>query len=110
MSENQLLKDSPDQWPRAVFYVALLFSIYQVVTAAFHPVSSQVLRAGHVGFLLLLVFLCYPALGKAKPNPNPVLAWLLGLAAGLGCWAWQAWRPLPISGCLRLIWCSALAI
>jgi len=86
MSENQLLKDSPDQWPRAVFYVALLFSIYQIVTAAFHPVSSQVLRAGHVGFLLLLVFLCYPALGKAKPNP--ILAWLLGLA-GMATFAYQ---------------------
>ena len=51
MSESQGLHASPSEWPRALFYVALLFSIYQIVTAAFHPVSSQVLRAGHVGFL-----------------------------------------------------------
>ena len=78
MSESQGLHASPSEWPRALFYVALLFSIYQIVTAAFHPVSSQVLRAGHVGFLLLLVFLCYPARGNGKPF-QPV-AWLLGLA------------------------------
>ena len=36
------------------------------------------LRAGHVGFLLLLVFLCYPARGTGKPF-QPV-AWVLGLA------------------------------
>ena len=78
MSESQGLHASPSEWPRALFYVALLFSIYQIVTAAFHPVSSQVLRAGHVGFLLLLVFLCYPARGNGKPF-QPV-AWVLGLA------------------------------
>lgn len=78
MSESQGLHASPSEWPRALFYVALLFSIYQIVTAAFHPVSSQVLRAGHVGFLLLLVFLCYPARGTGKPF-QPV-AWVLGLA------------------------------
>ena len=55
MSESKGLHASPSEWPRALFYVALLFSIYQIVTAAFHPVTSQVLRAGHVGFLLLLV-------------------------------------------------------
>lgn len=86
MSEAKVLKDSPECWPRAVFYVALLFSIYQIVTAAFHPVSTQVLRAGHVGFLLLLVFLCYPAFGKARPNPMG--AWLLGLI-GMATFAYQ---------------------
>ena len=39
MSESQGLHASPSEWPRALFYVALLFSIYQIVTAAFHPVS-----------------------------------------------------------------------
>ncbi|MHA6491828.1 TRAP transporter permease [Pseudomonas borbori] len=78
MSEHQGLSASPSEWPRALFYVALLFSVYQIVTAAFHPVSSQVLRAGHVGFLLLMVFLCYPAKGNGRPWQP--LAWLLGLA------------------------------
>jgi TRAP transporter 4TM/12TM fusion protein len=86
MSETQGLQASPSQWPKALFYVALAFSVYQIVTAAFHPVSSQVLRAGHVGFLLLLVFLCYPARGNQRPFQP--LAWLLGLA-GMATFAYQ---------------------
>ncbi|HCL74389.1 C4-dicarboxylate ABC transporter [Stutzerimonas xanthomarina] len=78
MSETQGLHSSPSEWPKTLFYVALLFSTYQIITAAFHPVSSQVLRAGHVGFLLLMVFLCYPAKGNGRPWQP--LAWLLGLA------------------------------
>ncbi|SDH37504.1 TRAP transporter, 4TM/12TM fusion protein [Pseudomonas benzenivorans] len=79
MSEhNQGLAASPGDWPKALFYVALLFSSFQIVTAAFHPVSSQILRAVHVGFLLLTVFLSVPAFGIRRPWQP--LAWLLGLA------------------------------
>lgn len=86
MSEQEGLHASPNQWPKTLFYVALAFSIYQIVTAAFHPVSSQVLRAGHIGFLLLLVFLCYPAIGSKRPF-QPV-AWVLGLA-GMATFGYQ---------------------
>jgi len=78
MSEYQGLSASPDTWPKTLFYVALLFSTYQIITAAFHPVSTQVLRAGHVSFLLLMVFLSYPARGNRRPWQP--LAWVLGLA------------------------------
>jgi TRAP transporter 4TM/12TM fusion protein len=79
MSEqNNGLAASPSDWPKALFAVALLFSIFQIATAAFHPVSTQVLRAVHVGFLLLLVFISFPAIGKGRPWQP--LAWLLGLA------------------------------
>ncbi|HEY8331799.1 MAG TPA: TRAP transporter permease [Pseudomonas sp.] len=86
MSESQGMHASPSEWPKALFAVALLFSIYQIITAAFHPVTSQILRAGHVGFLLLLVFLCYPAWGSKRPFQP--LAWLLGLA-GMSTFAYQ---------------------
>ncbi|HEX5515057.1 MAG TPA: TRAP transporter permease [Gammaproteobacteria bacterium] len=78
MSEYQGLSASPNEWPKTLFYVALLFSTYQIVTAAFHPLTSQVLRAGHVGFLLLMIFLSYPLRGSERPWQP--LAWLLGLA------------------------------
>ncbi|MGE4406916.1 TRAP transporter permease [Pseudomonas sp.] len=81
LQQEQGLAGSTADWPKALFYVALLFSVYQIVMAAFHPVSSQVLRAGHVGFLLMLVFLSFPAHGNGKPWQP--LAWVLALA-GMG--------------------------
>lgn len=87
MHEQQELETS-GQWPKALFYAALLFSTYQIITAAFHPVSSQVLRAGHIGFLLLMVFLCYPVRGHSRPWQP--LAWLLGLA-GMATGLYQWW-------------------
>ncbi|MBA1204451.1 TRAP transporter permease [Pseudomonas capeferrum] len=76
--EHHGIPANPRDWPKTLFYVALLFSIFQIVTAAFSPLSSQVLRAVHVGFLLWVVFLSYPACGKARPWQP--LAWLLSLA------------------------------
>ncbi len=81
LQQEEGLAGSAADWPKALFYVALLFSIYQIVMAAFHPVSSQVLRAGHVGFLLMVVFLYFPAGGNGRPWQP--LAWVLALA-GMG--------------------------
>ncbi|MCP1419504.1 TRAP transporter 4TM/12TM fusion protein [Pseudomonas laurylsulfativorans] len=89
--EHQGISANPRDWPKTLFYVALLFSIFQIVTAAFSPVSSQVLRAVHIGFLLWVVFLSYPAQGKARPWQP--LAWLLslaGIATALYQWVFEA--------------------
>lgn len=75
---EQGLSADTRNWPKALFAVALIFSIFQITTAAFHPVSTQVLRAVHVGFLLLVVFISYPGIGKSQPWQP--LAWILGLA------------------------------
>ena len=45
--------------------VALAFSAYQLTVAAFHPLSSLVTRSLHVGFLLTITFLLYPAFKRA---------------------------------------------
>ena len=84
--QNHGLAAGPGDWPKALFYVALLFSVFQITTAAFHPVSSQILRAVHVGFLLLTVFLSIPLVGTHRPWQP--LAWLLGLA-GMGTAIYQ---------------------
>ncbi|VVM49265.1 TRAP transporter permease [Pseudomonas fluorescens] len=89
--EHQGISADPRDWPKTLFYVALLFSIFQIVTAAFSPISSQVLRAVHIGFLLWVVFLSYPAQGKARPWQP--LAWLLslaGIATALYQWVFEA--------------------
>ena len=89
--EHQGIAANPRDWPKTLFYVALLFSIFQIVTAAFAPISSQVLRAVHVGFLLWVVFLSYPAYGRQRPWQP--LAWLLslaGIATALYQWVFEA--------------------
>ena len=92
MSEDQHgIATDPRDWPKTLFYVALLFSIFQIVTAAFSPVSSIVLRAVHVGFLLWVVFLSYPAHGRQRPWQP--LAWVLslgGVATALYQWVFEA--------------------
>ncbi|MDF3931910.1 TRAP transporter permease [Pseudomonas citronellolis] len=75
-----------ERWPASLFAVALAFSIFQIATAAFPLISTQVLRAVHVGFLLLVVYLSYPARGQGRPWQP--LAWLLGLA-GMATAAYQ---------------------
>ncbi|WP_181296017.1 TRAP transporter permease [Pseudomonas sp. Q2-TVG4-2] len=88
LQQEQGLAGTPAGWPKTLFYVALLFSTYQIIMAAFHPVSSQVLRAGHVGFLLMVVYLSIPAAGKGRPWQP--LAWVLALA-GMGT-AFYQWN------------------
>lgn len=82
----QGLHASTDRWPAALFAVALVFSVFQIATAAFPLISTQVLRAVHVGFLLLVVYLSYSFAGHRRPWQP--LAWLLGLA-GMATAAYQ---------------------
>src|SRR5512144_1776431 len=46
--------------------VALSFSAYQLVIAAFAPLSSLPTRSIHVGFLLALAFLIHPVSARAN--------------------------------------------
>jgi TRAP transporter 4TM/12TM fusion protein len=62
----------------ALFWVAIVFSVFQIVTAAFSPLSSSVVRAVHVGFLLVLAFVLHP------PMRQRGIGWIVGAAAFLG--------------------------
>ncbi len=71
----------------ALFWVAIVFSTFQIVTAAFSPLSSSIVRAVHVGFLLVLVFVLHP------PLRQRALGWLVAGAAfvaGLYHWVFEA--------------------
>ena len=71
----------------ALFWVAIIFSTFQIVTAAFSPLSSSVVRAVHVGFLLLVTFVMLP------PFKVKSIGWLLGsvaFAVGLYHWVFEA--------------------
>ena len=71
---------------RIAIFGALCFSAYQISVAAFHPFSSLIIRALHVSFLLLLIFMLYPA--TAKGRTQKTIPWydmilsLLGFSVG----------------------------
>jgi len=65
---------------QAVAMAAVAFSAYQLTVAAFAPLSSLVARSLHVGFLMLLTYLLYPAIQRGKPETRiPWHDWLLAL-------------------------------
>jgi len=75
---------------QAVVFTAIAFSAYQLIIAGFTPFSSLVTRSFHIGFLLLLTFLLYPAVQRAKPATRiPWYDWILALSGfALGFYQW----------------------
>ncbi|PJC18020.1 MAG: C4-dicarboxylate ABC transporter, partial [Comamonadaceae bacterium CG_4_9_14_0_8_um_filter_57_21] len=76
----------------AIFWIALAFSCFQLITAAFSPLSSQVVRTVHVGFVLWLIFLLYPPFGHSArwSGSGRALGWALGLTGFVfGLYHWQ---------------------
>ena len=60
-SEHGMQRRLGGRWLFVISALALAFSFYQLSVAAFHPFSSLVIRSFHVGFLLAITFLLYPA-------------------------------------------------
>ncbi len=80
-------EDHAPAFAGALFWVAIVFSVFQIITAAFSPLSSSVVRAVHVGFLLVLVFVLYP------PMRQRVVGWAVAataFAGGLYHWVYEA--------------------
>ena len=91
-SEHGVQRRLGDGPMKLVVAVALAFSTYQLVLAAFHPLSSLVMRAIHVSFLVLLTFLLYPMFQRGKLTRIPWYDWLLaggGFALGFYQWAFE---------------------
>jgi TRAP transporter 4TM/12TM fusion protein len=78
---------------KTVAGAALAFSTYQLLIAAFSPLSSLVTRSLHVGFLMLLAFLIYPVGRKAARDR---IVWydaaiaLLAFALAFYQWVFEA--------------------
>jgi TRAP transporter 4TM/12TM fusion protein len=78
-------------WPaRILAGLCLAFSIYQLVVAAFHPLSSLVIRSLHVGFLTSIAFILYPAFRHgARLSRVSIGDWILAAGAFvLGTYHW----------------------
>ncbi|WP_256754232.1 TRAP transporter permease [Mesorhizobium sp. Mes31] len=79
---------------KAAFAIAVAFSAFQIYVAAYGSIPSQVVRAMHVGFLLLLGFGLIANL-RAKSMPAKAAFWALGvLGFGTGLYNWVFYTDL----------------
>ena len=85
----------PGTQGRLLWGIAAAFSVFQIATAAhFIDLPSQVVRAVHVGFLLMLTFPLIALARRAGPAVQ-VAAWVLGLiGAGVAAYQWVNYEPL----------------
>ena len=93
--EGHEVSFNDDRMGRLLFWIAVVFSIFQIVTAA-HIVdlSSQITRAFHVGFLMLLAFPLV-AYGRHVSAPLKALAWAFALAGvAVALYQWWEYEPL----------------
>jgi TRAP transporter 4TM/12TM fusion protein len=77
---------------RIAFAIAIAFALFQLWTAAYGTLPSQVVRAMHVGFLLLLGFGLVGNL-VAKTRAGRIFFWtlaVLGFSTGLYNWVFYA--------------------
>jgi TRAP transporter 4TM/12TM fusion protein len=73
---------------RIAFWIAFVFTAFQIWTAAYGTLPSQVVRAMHVGFLLLLGFALFGNL-VAKTPAGKAWFWALGILGFLtGIYNW----------------------
>ena len=77
----------PGRVGRAIYAGAIVFSAFQLYTAAFSPLPSIVVRSVHVGFLCLLTFALAAQL--AKTAAQRAMAWLMaGIGFFVGLYHW----------------------
>lgn len=71
-----------------VFFLLLAFSLYQLYTATFGNVPTQIHRSVHLGFGLVLIYLLFPVNRKSKDKK---IAWYDYLLAALGFYVGAYW-------------------
>ncbi|MCB1883941.1 MAG: TRAP transporter permease [Geminicoccaceae bacterium] len=96
----------------AAFLIAVAFSCFQVWTSALSPLPSQVIRAVHVGFLMLLLFTLNAAEGRGGTPLNLALG-AVGMAVALYHWVFYEdllWRAGDPNGVDIAVGCVAIAL
>ena len=79
---------------KIAFGIAVAFSAFQLFVAAYGTLPSQVQRAMHVGFLLLLGFALLANL-RTRTRTGQVVLWILGIAGfATGIYQWVFYLPL----------------
>ncbi len=78
---------------RALFWIAVAFSAFQIVTATFSPLASQIVRSVHVGFLMIVVFGVAATLTDRRAVK--LVYWAIGIVGfTLGFYHWVFYEAL----------------
>ncbi len=99
LSEEELRKvqeSLPDHVPlldgvagRITYWMGVAFSLFQIYTSAFSPLSSIIVRSVHVGFLLFMVFMLFRSRRGGPDKGVPLHDWLIAVGAfALGFYHW----------------------
>lgn len=93
-TEAQLERGYSDNFEgRTLFWIAVAFSTFQIITATFSPVASEIVRSVHVGFLMFMVFGVTATLTERKTAK--AFFWALGaLGFVLGFYHWVFYKDL----------------
>jgi TRAP transporter 4TM/12TM fusion protein len=93
-TEAQLEKGWGDDFEgRALFWIAVAFSAFQIITAMFSPLASQIVRSVHVGFLMIVVFGVSATLTDRRAAK--LALWAVGIAGFvLGFYHWVFYNDL----------------
>lgn len=78
---------------QSLFWIAVAFSAFQIITAMFSPLPSQVVRSIHVGFLMIMVFGVTATL--TEKHTAKLAYWTLGIIGfALGFYHWIFYNAL----------------
>jgi TRAP transporter 4TM/12TM fusion protein len=93
-SEHGVQRRLGGGWARVLAALCIAFSGYQIMVAAFHPLSSQVTRSLHVGFLLAITFILYPAFRStaklSRVSPGDAMLAIGAFALSTYHWIFEA--------------------
>ena len=79
----------PGMWGKLAYGIAIAFTVFQLIIAAWHGLPSQAVRGIHVGFLLLLSF-GLVANFRARNETERLAGWALGAIGFLaGFYQWM---------------------
>ena len=78
------------KWGLLISSIAIIFSLFQLYTAAFGMLPAQLQRSVHLGFVILLVFLLYPA-HKGKIHKITISDIIIA-AAGVSSTGYIVWN------------------
>lgn len=84
----------PGLWGVALAGIAFLFSAFQIFTAVYSILPSEVVRAVHVGFLMLIAF-ALVANHRSTSTAGRILGWTLGIVSmGVNLYHWVFYADL----------------